>query len=108
MLTTIVLSLVVLLLISLSGVLWWSREKALNAVKNLEIEAASLRAHQGSRESMSDTFKGLASNALNEALTQYQSHLAVLEKDRTKTIQSLDGEIKKVVESNLRVEWMGQ
>lgn len=103
MLTNVILSVALLVVGSLAGALWWAREKALNKIKNLEIEAAGLRAHQGSRESMSDTFKGLASSALNEALTNYQSHLAVIEKDRSKTIQLLDGEIRKVVESNFRL-----
>lgn len=101
MLVTIIVSLTALFLLGFSVVLWLSRERALKALNALEVEAATLRAQQGSKESMSDTFKGLAATALNEALNQYQSHLSVLERDRAKTLISLDSEIKKVTEANL-------
>lgn len=69
--------------------LWVSRERALAQVT--------------SKRDMGDTFKGLASTALAEALEQYQNHLAILEKDRAKSLQSLDIEVRKVTESNLNL-----
>jgi len=103
MLITIIVCLIVLFLLSFSAALWLSRERALRALNALEVEAAGLRAHHGSRESMSDTFKGLASTALNEALNQYQSHLSILEKDRARTLQSLDHELKRMSEANVHL-----
>lgn len=103
MLITIILCLIVLFLLSFSAVLWNSRERAMRALNALEVEAASLRAHQGSKEVMSDTFKGLASTALTEALNHYQNHLSALEKDRARTLQTLDLEIKKVGEASVQL-----
>lgn len=101
MLITIIVCLIVLFLLSFSVGMWIARERAVKALTALEIETAELRAQRGSKETMTDTFKGLASTALNEALNQYQNHLAILEKDRARTIQSLDLELKKVSEANL-------
>ena len=103
MLVTIIVCLVVLFLLSFSAAMWLSREKAVKALTGLEIEAASLRAQQGSRENMSDTFRGLAATALNQALNEYQSHLAIIEKDRARTILSLDAELRKVNETSLHL-----
>ena len=103
MLVTIIVCLVVLFLLSFSGAMWLSRERAVKALASVELEAATLRAQQGSRQDMSDTFKGLAASALNDALNQYQSHLAIIEKDRARAIQSIDAELKKVSEANLHL-----
>jgi DNA recombination protein RmuC len=101
MLITVVVCLVVLFLLSFCGLLWYQRDRALKALSALEVETATLRASQGSKETMSETFKGLAASALNEALGQYQTHLAVLEKDRAKTLSSLDHEIKRMGEASI-------
>ncbi len=114
-----ILSIAVFGLILLSGYLWTSREKALRLLAVEQKETELLRSQQATREQMNETFKGLAATALessmgqlltlaqstfkpmNEALAQYQQQLSLLEKDRVRSFQMLDSELKKVIEGQV-------
>ncbi len=121
MLTAVIMGLVILLLLSLSGYLWVAREHALRDLAAARAEAAALKEFQDSREKMQETFKGLAStafessmgqffnlaqstfNPMNEALNQYQQQLSLLEKDRARSFQAIDTELKRVTEAQLNL-----
>lgn len=156
MFTTIVISLVVLLIISFAALysLWKAREKTVLENQNLRVETATIREKAQMLESqialqsqvkteLSETFKGLASSALessmgqflnlaqstferaqeiqkldaeqrhvamdalvkpvSEALQRYQEQTMALEKDRVRTFQMIDSELKKVSEAHLNL-----
>lgn len=114
MLTSFILGSIIVCLLALSGYLWQSREKALRALAVAEAKTAL-------DEKMQETFKGLAATALessmgqffnlaqstftpmNEALNQYQQQLGLLEKDRARSFQTIDTELKRVTEAQLNL-----
>ncbi len=108
-----------MLLASACAYLWVARERALRQLAAAQAEANVLKQQQHDQNRMQDTFKGIASSALessmgqffnlaqstfapmNEALNQYQQQLSVLEKERARSYQSIDSELKRVTEAQL-------
>lgn len=119
MLTSWIAGSALLVLLALCAYLWTSRERALRSLAAAQAEASVLKQQSQDQIRLQDTFKGIASSALessmgqffnlaqntfapmNEALNQYQQQLNLLEKERARSFQAIDTELKRVTEAQL-------